>query len=518
MNFTMNILTFYLKLIKIKHTKTYSGKLFNEHPNKFDLYGLSSMLSDYGIENEGLRFDNKRENLPLLEAPFIAHTGHDFVIVTNNTPQNVDYLWKNKKISVTADEFIRIWSGIVLLAEPNENSGEPDYRLHREKEFYKNSVKYLLMFLSALCIGLLYVYRQLYCNPGLSTSLIINFIGVYVCYMLLLKQMKIEGSYADKICSLLKQGDCTDILESDSAKLFGLFGWSEIGFGYFISNCIIILCFPNLTSFLAIVNICALPFTFWSVWYQKKAEQWCVLCLIVQALLWIIFIINLLFGNIQISALLSSRLISLLLTGIIYLIPLLSIHLLISCLSESVRVGELKQEINSLKANEDIFHALIKKQPHYRVNKEDSMIVFGDPESKNIITMLTNPHCIPCAKMHARINSLLNETNDRFCVRYIFASTDEKLETSCRFLISIYHDYPDQAKRLFNEWFEGGKHKKEELISKYDFNPEKYEHEFINHKAWREKYQLITTPIVLLNGYRLPEIYKIEDLKYISNF
>ena len=36
-----------------------------------------------------------------------------------------------------------------------------------------------------------------------------------------------------------------------------------------------------------VLNIFTLPYSFWSVWYQKaKAKQWCVLCLIIQALLW----------------------------------------------------------------------------------------------------------------------------------------------------------------------------------------------------------------------------------------
>ena len=38
------------------------------------------------------------------------------------------------------------------------------------------------------------------------------------------------------------------------------------------------------------------------------------------------------------------------------------------------------------------------------------------------------------------------------------------------------------------------------------------------HIAWREKYQLTVTPIVLVNGYRLPVNYKIEDLGLITAF
>jgi len=511
----MNIFTNYLKLLKVKHTKSFSGKVFNEHPNKYNLFGLSSMLSDYGIENEGLKFDNKQDNLPLLDAPFIAHSGGDFVIVTKNTPQKIDYIWRDKKISVNVDEFIKTWSGIVLYVELNVNSGEPDYRPHLKKEFFKNSVNYLLLFVSFLCVGMTYVSQQLFLNTGLSILLLINFIGFYACYLLLLKQLKIEGSYADKICSLLKQGDCNNILESDSAKLFGLIGWSEIGFGYFVSNIIVIFFAPQLITLLAMINICALPFTIWSVLYQKKVKQWCTLCLIVQCLLWGIFIVNLCADFIGFP---SFDMISFIWAGIIYSIPLLCIVLLIPILSENVQIEHVKQELNSFKANEDFFSITIRKQPYFHVNNEDSTILFGNPESKNRITVLTNPHCKPCAKMHDKINRLLIETNNRFCIQFIFTSFSEELEISSQFLISIYHEYPYQALQIFNEWYEGGKSKKEDMFSKYKFNRDNFCQEFMLHKAWKEKYKFITTPVVLVNGYQLPESYKIEDLRFITNF
>ena len=512
---SMNVFVTLLKLLKVKYTENFSSQYYNEHPHKYNLYGLSMMLADYGIENEGLRLGNKHDNLPLLEAPFIAHTSNDFVVVSKNTPQKIEYIWRDKKISVTVDEFIKTWSGIVLLTELNENSSEPDFRLHRKKDFFKNSVQYLLLFVSFLCIGMTYFSQQLFLNPGLSVSLFINFIGVYVCYLLLLKQMKIEGSYADKICSLLKQGDCNNILESDSAKLFGLIGWSEIGLSYFVSNIIVILFFPQLITLLAMINICALPFTIWSVLYQKKVKQWCTLCLIVQCLLLGIFIVNLCADFIGLPAF---DITSIIWASIIYSIPLLCIVLLVPKLSESVQIEDVKQELNSFKANEDFFSVSIRKQPFFRVNKEDSTILFGNPESKNRVTVLTNPHCIPCAKMHEKINRLLVETNNRFCVQYIFASFSEELEVSSRFLINMYHEHPTQVMQIFNEWFGGGKLKKEDMFSKYNFNRDNHCQELLLHKAWREKYKFIITPVVFVNGYRLPESFKIEDLRFITKF
>lgn len=50
-----NILISFLHLLKIKYTKQYSNRIYAEHPHKYNLFGLSSMLSGYGIENVGLK-------------------------------------------------------------------------------------------------------------------------------------------------------------------------------------------------------------------------------------------------------------------------------------------------------------------------------------------------------------------------------------------------------------------------------------------------------------------------------
>ena len=43
------------------------------------------------------------------------------------------------------------------------------------------------------------------------------------------------------------------------------------------------------------------------------------------------------------------------------------------------------------------------------------------------------------------------------------------------------------------------------------------EAEFRKHEAWKQKTQIRATPTVLVNGYQLPESYKIEDLRYFTN-
>jgi len=48
-------------------------------------------------------------------------------------------------------------------------------------------------------------------------------------------------------------------------------------------------------------------------------------------------------------------------------------------------------------------------------------------------------------------------------------------------------------------------------------NPE-IEVEFQKHEAWKEKTQLRATPTILVNGFKLPDNYKIEDLRYFIEF
>jgi protein-disulfide isomerase len=180
----------------------------------------------------------------------------------------------------------------------------------------------------------------------------------------------------------------------------------------------------------------------------------------------------------------------------------------------------LRQEINSLKANEEIFKVFLKQQPFHEVRKLDSKILFGNPDAKILITIFSNPFCNPCAIMHKRIEKLLEDTNNEICVQYILASFEPSLHFASKGLIAIYLQKTKEEKmQLFSDWFEEGKLQKEAFFEKPDLDttqPE-IETEFQKHEAWREKTKLNATPTILVNGYQLPENYKIEDLRYFTD-
>ena len=467
-----NIFVNFLELLKVKHTKDFSNRYFNEHPHKYNLFGLSSMLSDYGVENAGTRIEDKENDIFNIECPFIAYIGSDFVVVykTPKSPKgdlepipqsfsdSIHYLRNSKKITNTIEQFIQSWTGVILLAETTPNSIEPEYKEHRKKELLNIAQKSILILAGILIFGLAYINNFLYNNLGITSLLAVNLIGVYICYLLVLQQMHIHSNYADKICSLLgKSGksDCNNVLESDAAKLFGIFGWSKIGLGYFSSNILLLLFFPQSVSILALINILALPYSFWSVWYQKvKTRQWCPLCLIVQALLWSIFILNLIFVYIRFPYFDIATLKDILFVGSLFASLVFTFNLVIPNLSSKNGMEQIKQEINSIKANEDVFEALLKKHPYYEVSKADYQILFGNPDADLVITVFTNPFCNPCAKMHKRIEKLLRETNRNICVQYLFSSFNHDLEFAVKYLIAAKLEKgQSKFEQIIANWF-----------------------------------------------------------------
>lgn len=514
-NRNQTILSAFLSLLNVKHTKAYADKLYNEHPYKYSLFGLSKMLSEYQIQNVGVNFSNKEIGLNELEVPFIAHAGNEFVLVYEKNDKKVSYLWQGKQIDIAIDYFKQIWSGVVLLAEPDKDSIEPNYAISYKKEWL-GRIKTLVLL---LIISSLFVFScieiKVFSNLGIFFSVLANFVGIYVCILLLMKQIHVQSVYADKICSLFKKSDCNNILESKDAKLWGIIGWSEIGFGYFISNLIVIFWFPYLMGYSILIGCAALFFSFWSIWYQKvKVKQWCPLCLIVQLLFWFLFVSYLISGLFIIPLFTMEHLF---IVGCIYSLPMLLTSFICPQLGKDSKMQNLIQQTNSLKMKDEVIVALLKKQPYHKVDKTTSKIIFGNPHASIRLTILTNPHCEPCGFMHRRMEKLLEKVGEKICVQYIFSSFNEELEGSNKQLIAVYLNHTiEESCKIFHDWFTGGKYKREDFYQRYPYDreDEKVEKEFVNHNKWKERAGLTATPTILINGYVLPRDYHIEDIVY----
>ena len=132
-----NVFTSCLEILEVKHTTDFSNEYFNKHLYKYSLFGISQMLTDYGVKNAGIKIEDKEQDVFNIECPFITQANGDFVVVYTVEAGQVHYIQFDKKISIPVSVFIQIWSGVVLLVEATTNSIEPDYEEHRKREDLK---------------------------------------------------------------------------------------------------------------------------------------------------------------------------------------------------------------------------------------------------------------------------------------------------------------------------------------------------------------------------------------------
>lgn len=120
--------------------------------------------------------------------------------------------------------------------------------------------------------------------------------------------------------------------------------------------------------------------------------------------------------------------------------------------------------------------------------------------------------------MHKRVSDLINHNKD-ICVQYILSSFNEELNVSNKYLIGVSQQKNGEAMQLFDNWFEFGKYNKELFFEEFPIEMDKkdIEEEFTKHEQWKEKSGLRATPTILINGYKLPDNYKIEDLRYFTD-
>lgn len=260
------------------------------------------------------------------------------------------------------------------------------------------------------------------------------------------------------------------------------------------------------------ITLFALPYTLWSVWYQKfKARRWCVLCLIVQGLLWITALVSLLGGAYNSPSCNIPNIITLI---SLYAAILFSLNML---LPKFIKAGELsfwKTNFNSLKSRDNVFKTLLEEQKHFSIDDKASTLVFGNPDAPMQVTIFGNPYCNPCAELHKKLHIF---EGYEIGIRYIFTSFRPEYNNINKYLIAAYQQFGKElAADIYNKWYEGGKAEKEKFFENYnlDIEDESVLKEFSNHQQWIKSSRLSSTPTTIVNGHLLPNEYKIEDLIY----
>ena len=165
-----------------------------------------------------------------------------------------------------------------------------------------------------------------------------------------------------------------------------------------------------------------------------------------------------------------------------------------------------------------MFATLLHGQQSANIELGSSAIIFGNPDAQIRITIYSNPHCNPCARMHKKVNTLLTEKSNNLCIQYVFCSFGPEWEDSTKYLIAVYLENDLETTRsIYDKWFEIGKNDPDAFMKKYkaNINNKPVLDEYDKHLKFGQDNNIDRTPTIFINGYRMPEFYDFEELKYI---
>jgi uncharacterized membrane protein len=540
-----------LRLLHVQVTNTTLKETLQEHPDYPSLLSISDSLRTWKVESVGVKVPF--EQLISLPTPFLVHFKNNKIVPVIATHQEgISFLNPaGKERNLHKEEFLKQWDNVALLAEalqaplpsPQKGDdwavGEPDYKKKRREEILQNiriPGALLITLILTVLTGITAIHRI--GLRGIFSFLlsIVMLTGVIVSGLLLWYEIDKHNPVLQKICTGGKHTNCAAILQSGAAKVWGILSWSEIGFAYFTGGHLSLLLSgfnPAITEVTAWLNLLAVPYIFFSVFYQWKIEkQWCVLCLTVQALLLSGFIICLagkyyttLPHDISVSG------ITLLI--MVYFLPLVAWKEIKPLWLKAREGKHYKTQLLRLKHDKRIFEALLPKQKSISEKEIQTLgIALGTPAATRKLVKVCNPYCGPCARAHPEIEKIL-ESNPDVSAQIIFTAKDDEKDIKSKpvkHLMAIDEKGDkEMTKQALDDWYNSKVKDYPAFAEKYPMNGEllRQGEKLKAMSEWCEKTGISFTPTFFVftppplegdggrQGHQLPDIYGVEDLKYL---
>jgi uncharacterized membrane protein/thiol-disulfide isomerase/thioredoxin len=520
----------YLKCLGVKVTQTTAKSDIEESPHYPSLLSLSDSFSKYKIDGDA--YEVKKEYVDELQPPFVAffnipEVGKDFVLVTAIDKNKVDFLYKGpKRQTLPKEEFFTRFEHIIWQAEPGGQSGETGYAeaLKKEKALQqKRAATYagiIALFLIAFTVNIPPAHPLAFSGIALLKSA-----GLAATIMLLMVETNNNNTFVNNLCSAGGHANCEAVLHSKAAKLKGV-SWAEIGFYYFATTLLLLLVpdvpFASKSLLLAGASALAMPYILFSLFYQWRViKQWCLLCLLVQAVLFsegIWAAVNLL-GQPR-AAWAATQPVFLLEIVFCLLFPVVTWNVIKSLLLRSKDAATYKIAYKRLQYNPELFNGLLQQQAKAPDGWQQLGISIGNPNARTSIVKVCNPYCGPCARAHPQLEEIVTSRDDVHLKIIFTAKNDDRDRASfiVRHLLAIAAlGDPAIAIQSLSDWYLADKKVYNHFAAKYPMNGELEEQrtKLDAMSKWCEKAEITHTPTIFINGYRMPEGYRIEELKHI---
>ncbi|GAA4419550.1 hypothetical protein GCM10023187_53980 [Nibrella viscosa] len=509
-----------LRLLKVRVTHNTIADTLQRHPDYPSLLALSQTLNTLKVENLAARLT--ADQLFEVPTPFMVHRLEEegmFTVVRSLQNgivewQDVTGSWRQEPLA----EFVKHWSGVVLMAEANELAGEADFaRKHRRERWQSLRLPILLMGIFMVSVS---GFGALPLQSATLVGLGLHLAGAVVCGLLLAFSLDQNNPMVRQLCQLGRQANCHSVLTSPGATLGGLVSLSEIGFVYFTGGWLALVLagltgnqtlLAGVQAVLFGLALTALPLTFVSLWYQGQVlKQWCVLCLTVLGLLWT----EALTYWISDASLwtINGQVVRIMLAGL--LLPTLLWVFVKRPLADALSLKLAQKDLMRFKSNPALFTALLHQQRELRGHiPTEAVVQLGRPTAPHTMTVATNPVCGPCTRLHKELNELLADT-DLLNVNLVFTISDAPNDPRRVVAKTVLALPPDQRLPALDAWFANTQQDPAQWAMGFvSMNAPANVFDLVaHHQSWCAVNQIEATPTVFVDGWKMPAQYSLKEI------
>lgn len=499
-----------LKINEIYFDKEELGFQIQSHPSYPSLHAITGVLSHFNIENVAVQVPINLETLEQLPNCFIAQLNEEnskrLVVVERKKLKYEIYSTEHKKEILLKEAFLKKFTGIIVAVEKTEG---PLVKASSSKIGEYIGLGVLVVLAAFLVFNTAVpVYNIVY--------LLLSITGIIISVAIVKQELGIQTTIGDAFCSGLDtKKDCNAVLSSKGAEIIKGYKLSDFGLVYFsVLTVVTFIQIANpVLSFL--VALIAILITLYSIYYQYAVvKKWCLLCLSSVGILWLQALIPILakkdLNAFVLNDVIVFAIVTIGLWGVwSYIKPLV------------LEVNSLRKdkiEGVKFKRNFELFETMLNKSPQLNTSIAESQeIIFGNPNSKLEIIVVTSPFCGHCKPVHKQIHDILHKYNDnvKIKIRFNIGTQDQdneavKIATK---LIEIYREEGEYKCLLaMNEIYENGQYKN--WLKKWGSCTQKESAiiELEKEHSWCKSNAIHFTPEILINGRSFPKAYNRADL------
>lgn len=511
-----HVITDYLSHLNIPVSKKYFKKCVLSHPDYPSLLSIADSLERLGINHQIGKI--QRENLGEVSFPYILQLdkgGGRLLFVKDE--QDLD----------THKQDLDDWNGVVLKAEPTETVADEEHNKRYSKEKLQRK---LSIALGTALLGLILLVSLAAGISWLHLLLLVTSIGGGVVgYLLLAKDLGITYKPVETFCNAGKRTNCDRILNAEDATLLGTFNFTDATASYFIFQLITVGLFVPLFAdkasvlwVLATAGLVTIPVIGYSLYYQYvKAQTWCRLCVIVDAILGLqaLLFVNMYFE--QFFALTDIQIWSIAVSLFLFTVIASSVFLLKSRLKKTNESSRAETTAKRVKHDPKVFtHVLFQEEKSDLTPFEPEMQI-GNPTAPVQIMMVINLYCHPCKKAYKKVQQLVKTYPNKVCFGIRILNSERNMVNglpASTYLINYWrqHIYKTEdesiyTQKLIGDWYE-------------NINPDAFEKLYPDgelseenrlaekHYNWITENSITRTPTFFINGHAMPGNYTINDL------